>query len=123
MYREHHYHSTCQEVLVIVSERGAKLCFGGSEKSKGAVIVNVRQGDVIVVPAGVGHALLEEEDKPGVTGGFQMVGSYPVEADHWDMRTAKDDQSTTDEARERIRGLEWFRKDPIYGDSGSAMTR
>ncbi|WVQ71340.1 hypothetical protein IAR50_000868 [Cryptococcus sp. DSM 104548] len=114
MYRQHHYHSTTHEVLV-VTNGGAKLCFGGPPETanEGRVEVRVGRGDVMIVPAGVGHALLQDE------GGFEMVGSYPKEAENWDMCTGQKEEKGA--AWETIRGLKWFEKDPIYGEEGPAL--
>jgi uncharacterized protein YjlB len=52
----------------------------GDEENPGRVEASVLKGDVIIVPAGVGHRLLEE-----LSGGdFEMVGSYP-NGKNWDM--------------------------------------
>ena len=69
MYSTTHFHSTTHEVLAIASG-SAKICLGG-ESNPGGVEPVVSAGDVLVLPAGVGHRLLEDRD-----GGFQMVGSY-----------------------------------------------
>ena len=72
MYRESHYHSTTHECLGIF--RGhAKLRFGVSndDNPDDAIVLDVKSGDVIVVPAGVAHCALNE------SGEFCMVGAYP----------------------------------------------
>jgi len=72
MYRESHYHSTTHECLGIF--RGhAKLRFGVSndDNPDDAIVLEVKSGDVIVVPAGVAHCALNE------SGEFCMVGAYP----------------------------------------------
>lgn len=109
MYREHHFHSTTHEVLV-VSKGAARICFGGKENPE-RVEYEATSGDVMVIPAGLAHALLEDK------GGFEMVGSYPIGADQWDHCTATSGEDM-DEVDRRIRGLGWFTKDPIYGDQG-----
>lgn len=112
MYSTTHFHSTTHELLVISSGK-ARLLFGG-EGNPGGVKVDVTAGDVILVPAGVGHQLLEDH------GGFEMVGSYPVGAEKWDMCYGREgDNSKGIEAR--IRGLGWFDKDPLYGQEGPAL--
>jgi uncharacterized protein YjlB len=111
MYRQHHYHSTAHEVLV-VSSGSASLFFGG-KGNPGGQQAEVVRGDVIIVPAGVGHALLEDK------GGFEMIGSYPMGADQWDMCTGV--EGTV--AEKRIRALSWFTKDPIYGDDGPVLSK
>ena len=72
MYRESHYHSTTHEGLAIF--RGnARLRFGVSndDNASDGVELNVKVGDVLVIPAGVAHCALTE------SGGFTMIGSYP----------------------------------------------
>ncbi|WVQ85747.1 hypothetical protein IAT38_007914 [Cryptococcus sp. DSM 104549] len=114
MYRQHHYHSTTHEVLVVTSG-AARLCFGGppEKANTGRVEVVAEKGDVMVVPAGVGHALLEDK------GGFEMVGSYPVGAASWDKCTGSPGE------KERVWGgiekLNWFERDPVYGDEGPVL--
>ena len=110
MYSTSHFHSTTHEVLCISRGR-ARLCFGG-EGNDGRVEPIVSKGDVLVLPAGVAHRLLDDLD-----GGFEMVGSYPVGCD-WDMcygRTGEEDKVKA------ISKLEWFKRDPIYGDEGPVL--
>lgn len=114
MYTQHHYHSTTNEVLV-VSSGSAIVCFGGSTSHKDKQEVKVGKGDVMIVPAGVGHALLKD------LGGFEMVGSYPVGCERWDMCTGEDGVREKGECWERIKGLGWFDRDPIYGDAGPVL--
>jgi uncharacterized protein YjlB len=109
MYKQHHYHSTTHEVLV-VANGSARLFFGGEGNPKGIRQV-VAKGDVMILPAGTGHAM--EED----LGGFSMVGSYPTGADNWDHCTGNEGK----EAEDRIRALKWFKQDPIYGQEGPVL--
>ncbi|KAI6130904.1 RmlC-like cupin domain-containing protein [Pisolithus thermaeus] len=110
MYKVSHFHSTTHEVLCIVSGR-AKLCFGG-EENPGRVEIVAGQGDVFIVPAGVAHRLLEETESS-----FLMVGSYPVGKD-WDMCYGKADEK---DKIKKIKDLEWFNTDPIYGSEGPVL--
>lgn len=110
MYPITHFHSTTHELLVVFKGR-ATLCFGG-EQNPGRVEMMVEKGDTILVPAGVGHRLLEEGAE-----GFEMVGSYPVGAAKWDMCYGKEGE----DADARIQKLGWINKDPLYGDGGPAV--
>jgi uncharacterized protein YjlB len=110
MYSTTHFHSTTHEVLCISSGR-ARLCFGG-EKNENRVEPVVEKGDAIIVPAGVGHRLLEDLD-----GGFQMVGCYPP-GKQWDMCYGK---PGGEKEVDGIEHLEWFTKDPIYGAEGPSL--
>ncbi|KAH9905451.1 RmlC-like cupin domain-containing protein [Xylariomycetidae sp. FL2044] len=121
MYRTTHFHSTTHEVLCISRGR-ARLCFGG-EANPGKVETEVEKGDVMVVPAGVGHRLLEdlseveEEEEEGGGSGFEMVGSYPKGCS-WDMCYGKKGEEAKVAG---IKKLGWFERDPIYGDRGPVL--
>jgi uncharacterized protein YjlB len=109
MYSTSHFHSNTHEVLGVFAG-SARLCFGGEENPDRVEPV-VEQGDVIVVPAGVAHRLMEDR------GDFTMVGSYPG-GKSWDMCYGRDDEA---ERVKRIKDLGWFTEDPIYGKEGPAL--
>lgn len=109
MYSDTHFHSTSHEVLAIASG-SARCCFGGEHNSDRVEPV-LEKGDVVIVPAGVGHRLLEDY------GGFQMVGSYPT-GYNWDMCYGSDAEKAKVEA---ITKLGWFKRDPVYGDDGPSL--
>lgn len=110
MYPFTHFHSTSHEVLCISSGR-AKLCFGHEQNAE-RVEPTVQRGDVIIVPAGVGHRQLEDLD-----GGFEMVGCYPV-GKNWDMCYGKEGEEGK---IGKIKDLGWFERDPIYGEGGPVV--
>jgi uncharacterized protein YjlB len=114
MYSTTHFHSTTHEVLVVASG-SARVCFGG-EQNPGRVETRLGKGDVVVVPAGVGHRLLEEENGND-EGVFVMIGSYPVGCD-WDMCYGR---AGEEEKIKTIGKLGWFEKDPVYGDKGPVL--
>jgi uncharacterized protein YjlB len=107
MYQTTHYHSTTHEVLCIYSGR-ARLLFGG-EQNPGRVEAEVNAGDMLVVPAGVGHRLVED-----VEGGFMMVGAYPKGCG-WDMCYGKEGEEGKAEA---VGKVAWLDRDPLYGEDG-----
>lgn len=112
MYSTSHFHSNTHEVLCVCSGR-ARLCFGG-EENPGRVEPVVQAGDIIVLPAGMAHRLLEDTS----TGSsFEMVGSYPVGYD-WDMCYGREGEERQVDG---IGGVPWFDRDPIYGDQGPVL--
>lgn len=113
MYSTTHFHSTSHEVLCVTSGR-AKLCFGG-EDNPDRVTPTVQRGDVMIVPAGMAHRLLQ--DMNDASGAFEMVGSYPNGC-HWDMCYGVPGE---DEKVESTRSLPWFQRDPIFGDHGPVL--
>ena len=110
MYSQSHFHSTSHEVLCVASGK-ARLCFGGEGNPENVETV-VEKGDVMVVPAGVAHRLLQDID-----GGFNMVGSYPT-GRNWDMCYGREGE---EEKVKGIGSLGWFERDPIYGDEGPCL--
>ena len=73
IYSFHHYHSTANEVLAIA--RGSATVHLGGEAG---IRVAVKAGDVIVIPAGVGHKKL------GSSADLLVVGAYPP-GQRWDL--------------------------------------
>jgi len=110
MFSQSHFHSTAHEVLCVAAGK-ARLCFGGEDNPKRVEPV-VEQGDVMVVPAGVAHRLLEDID-----GAFNMVGSYET-GKSWDMCYGKEGE---EEKVKAISDLGWFERDPVYGDHGPCL--
>lgn len=101
----HHYHSTSHEVLCVVGGE-ARIAFGGS----GGEIVRVRAGDVVVIPAGVGHC------NRGSSGDFAVVGAYPEGQEDYDLRTGE--RGERPEVLETIRNVPLPRRDPLFGADG-----
>ncbi len=66
VYDFHHYHSNTHEVLGVFSGQ-ALILLGGEKGEK----VKVKPGDVIIIPAGVGHKCLSHNNQ------FTVVGAYP----------------------------------------------
>ncbi|KAA1469258.1 hypothetical protein DENSPDRAFT_816071 [Dentipellis sp. KUC8613] len=110
MYRASHYHSTTHEALGVYSGC-AQLRFGVADsepdvQQQRALVLNVRPGDVIVVPAGVAHRTLAE------IGEFLMVGAYPVGARQWDMNYGGEDKVIEDSIPP---------SDPVLGDDPKGL--
>lgn len=104
IYDYHHYHTTAHEVLGIV--RGeARVRFGGPDGRT----VQVRAGDVVVIPAGVAHK------NEGASTDLLVVGAYPKGQD-WDICPAKLDER--DCASANIAEVPLPEADPVYGSDG-----
>ncbi|KAJ6041800.1 uncharacterized protein N7446_012866 [Penicillium canescens] len=94
--------------------RGARLCFGGEDNPE-RFEPSVQRGDLIIVPAGVGHRLLE--DLHGNQEEFQMVGAYPP-GKQWDMCYGQPNEKAKVQS---INNVAWFQRDPLYGVDGPAL--
>src|SRR3954468_10045014 len=99
-----HYHSGIHEVLGIARGR-VRVRLGGD---KGAEI-DIEAGDVMVLPAGVGHHNLMSSDD------FLVVGAYPP-AGEYDLCTGKKDEH--DRALKSIPKVPRPQSDPVYGKDG-----
>jgi uncharacterized protein YjlB len=104
IYSYHHYHSTAHEVLVIYGG-SAEVQLGGEN----GIRESLHSGDVIVIPAGVGHKNLGSSDD------FAVVGAYPAGQD-WDICYGK--PSERPRADKNIERVALPTADPIYGESG-----
>jgi uncharacterized protein YjlB len=107
VFSYHHYHSTAHEVLGVV--RGsARVAFGG----EAGVTMEVGAGDVVLIPAGVGHCNL------GSSSDFLVVGAYP-RGQSWDLRTGEPDERP--EVSENIAHVALPEADPVFGKEGSLL--
>ncbi len=104
IYDFHHYHSTTHECMG-VSLGNATLILGGPKGKK----IKLSQGDIIILPAGVGHKCLKHSED------FQCVGSYPQGKDYdTNLGSIKE----LKRAITNIRKLAKPAKDPVFGKEG-----
>jgi uncharacterized protein YjlB len=103
VYSFHHYHSTSHEVLGVYS--GSALLHLGGEKGRK---VKVQAGDIIVIPAGVGHKNLGS-DNLGIVGAYEDGRSWDVN------RGLPGERPHIDE---NIAALPIPKTDPFTGKSG-----
>ena len=104
VYSFAHYHSTSHEVLGVY-HGSAKLRLGGEHGRA----VELRAGDVILIPAGVAHQNI------GASPDFSVVGAYP-NGRYWDLlRGLPGERPKSDHT---IAALPIPDYDPIYGVDG-----
>ena len=106
----HHYHPTSHEVLCVVGG-SASIAFGGPEGE----VVEVEAGDVVVIPAGVGHK------NEGPSRDFSVIGAYPRGQENCDVLTGDEDERPR--ALDRIRNLPLPETDPLHGARGPLVER
>ena len=103
IYEEHHYHSNTHEVMGIYSGH-CIVQFGGDH----GITVEIRRGDVVIIPAGVAHKKIAGEN-------FKCVGAYPNGRDY----NIHYGQPGEREKRElEIRRVPLPDKDPLLGSEG-----
>ena len=100
IYSFHHYHSTSHEVLGVYA--GSALVHLGGENGEK---VNIEAGDVIIIPAGVGHKNLGSK-------GLGVLGAYP-DGRNWDLNRGRPGERP--KADENIAALPIPTADPILG--------
>ena len=110
IFSYHHYHSTAHEVLGICSGK-AKVKFGGRR----GIICSISPGDVVIIPAGVGHKNL------GASSDLCVLGAYPPNQTP-DLRKEMIISNTNErdrlEAIKNIKRVSLPSKDPVYGKNG-----
>jgi uncharacterized protein YjlB len=103
IYGHHHYHSTAHEVLGIAAG-DARVRLGGDNGKT----VELRTGDVVVIPAGVAHK------REAASADLLVIGSYPrgQSPDH-----CRAEAGAHDEAQGRIATVPLPAADPVTGQA------
>jgi len=107
IYHYHHFHATAHEVLGIAAGQ-AFVRFGGEE----GPLVEVRAGDVVVIPAGVSHC------NEGASEDLLVVGSYPA-GQHPDLNKGTLDEKAS--LREKLGKVPLPTADPVHGTEGPLL--
>lgn len=105
----HHYHSNAHEVLGVVS--GEAVVLIGGERGKR---LDLRCGDVVVLPAGTGHKKITASDN------FQVIGAYP-NGSNYNLKRRNID--VRNQALADIQNVPIPDHDPVYGESGPLLAK
>ena len=106
IYTFHHYHSTSHEVLGVYAGQATVRLGGPGGDGITAVL---RAGDMVVIPAGVGHC------NTGSSADFGIVGAYP-DGHTWDL--LRGEPGERPRADENIARLPLPVNDPFFGADG-----
>jgi uncharacterized protein YjlB len=109
IYAHHHYHSTAHEVLGIAAG-SARVRLGGERGQT----VELRAGDVVVIPAGVAHK------RESASADLLVIGAYP-KGQHPDICRAE--PGARDKALGNIAAVPLPAADPVTGGAGPLLER
>lgn len=101
----HHFHSTVHEVLGVARGQ-ATVLFGGPLGQT----LQVQAGDVVVVPAGVGHC------SQGQSPDLLIVGAYPDNGPQPDLKRGRPDEHAA--AAQAVAKVAMPDADPVTGAGG-----
>jgi uncharacterized protein YjlB len=105
MYDFNHFHTETHEVLGVARGNVIAL-FGGAKGRK----IGLKTGDVVVIPAGIGHKRLRKSKD------LLIVGAYPSNGGNYDEPRPQD--VDPENARDSIRSVRLPARDPVYGKKG-----
>lgn len=108
IYPFHHYHARSHEVLGLAAGR-ARVQFGGPRGPE----LDFAPGDVIVIPAGVGHC------RKSPASGLVVVGAYPEGQESWDLK--RETEAEYRQALGEIPNVALPRGDPVYEAGGPLL--
>ena len=108
IYPFHHFHCDAHEALGVYSGE-VTAQFGGDD----GIVITARPGDVIVLPAGIGHKKLSSRGELGI------VGAYPA-GQHPDMCTSQ--LSNLERSAAAVARVALPPRDPVYGEGGPLFT-
>jgi len=107
MYRFNHFHTQTHEVLGFARGRILSL-FGGNKGRE----VELIAGDVVIIPAGVGHKRLNASTD------ILIVGAYPADGSYDEPRPG---EITHKKAIVSIREVVRPASDPVFGKGGPLL--
>ncbi|TFV30518.1 cupin domain-containing protein [Bradyrhizobium frederickii] len=102
-----HYHATVHEALGVARGR-ARVRFGGDHGQE----LDIKAGDVAILPAGTGHQCIEASDD------FCVIGAYPPGAEMEITRATPENHAR---ALTRIPQVALPLADPVTGKHGALM--
>lgn len=97
IYDYTHFHSNAHEVLGI-AEGNVAIRLGGDEGR----LFRLKAGDMLVLPAGVGHRRVGDDD------GLKVIGAYPRGQSYFDMKRKG----------RAVPKVPLPKTDPFFGDDG-----
>lgn len=105
VYGFHHYHSNVHEALGVISGSAVLLVGGPSGKR-----IPLNGGDLILLPAGTGHKLIE------ASADFLVLGAYPEGQEDYDF--IKEPSPLNEKLKDNIKSTPKPKTDPVFGRDG-----
>ncbi|WP_437882807.1 cupin domain-containing protein [Pseudomonas sp. LRF_L74] len=109
IFNYQHYHPNAHEALGVVRGSGKVLLGGVKGRS-----VELQAGDVLILPAGVGHCRTE------ASADFLVIGAYPRGQEDYEIE--RPSVFNHEGAEKRIARVELPLADPLFGEEGPLRT-
>lgn len=109
IYDYHHYHTNTHEVLGVKSGKATVLLGGDSGER-----LDLKAGDVVVLPAGTGHRKIESTED------FAVVGAYP---NGTAPNLMEKDPGVRAQGLSQIKNVPVPETDPVYGENGPLLEK
>ncbi|PQE17398.1 cupin domain protein [Rutstroemia sp. NJR-2017a BVV2] len=123
-FPNYHFHSVTHECFAVVKGSGTVLLGKGPlDKGERGIEVDLRPGDVVVLPAGVAHYILDSDTDYSyyvVFGGlsYVYVTNIAKGSPHWDNNTCQAGKEETAMKADTARNVPIPSSDPLFGKEG-----
>ncbi|KIV77169.1 hypothetical protein PV11_08992 [Exophiala sideris] len=109
-----HFHPNTHECYGVFQGESTLLLGCGKNDSGGGQEIDVRAGDVIVLPAGTGHCSTESSQD------YRYIGVYPQGAPKWRNELGKE-PIDLEEFRQETTAVAMPKEDPVNGPDGPLL--
>ena len=115
-----HFHPNVHECYGVFSGHSRLLLGQGENDVNGGLEIDVKTGDVIILPAGTAHVCLKSSTSEDTDGEYRYIGVYPENGPHWrsEMGRKPLEETRLDEEVSKVKSPE---QDPVYGTEGPLM--
>ena len=115
-----HFHPNVHECYGVVSGHSRLLLGQGQGDTDGGLEIEVKTGDVIILPAGTAHVCLQSSTSKDTDGEYRYIGVYPENGPHWRSEMGRRPLEET-KLDVEVSEVKLPEQDPVYGSDGPLM--